>query len=199
MFAPPVAQATEHDSAWAALESAVRHVVPRERRRVDGERMLLELLCSEGGCYRDSLRFAVEHLLPAVEPGLQTMVATQEFAAWSDPGVLRTCVTHGGAVVLPVWQQEQVRYITVTGLRIVDDAEYIEAWDPGIKTGIEFSNITPLGDVIWCDDRWMNVLIRLERLNQMDAVDYAMARYTEGFEAYLLWYDKLEAKTFTDR
>lgn len=204
LYAGPVAQSNRWDDGWAALETAVRRAVPRDRRSLTGPRILRELTgdLGDAGTSADAMRMLAFDVLPGVESGLQAFVANGRFASWRDGGVLVTCVTHGGAAVLRAFLGGRVRYVVATGLASVDGVPFVEVWDPGAMGDERLVE----REVLPVVRPWANRLIKMERLNRAVAEDYCMvSRANRGpddpevGEAYLFWYEDPFAGTVRER
>lgn len=200
----PVAQSNRWDDGWAALETAVRRAVPRDRRSLMGPRVLRELTgdLGDGGTSVRMMRMLALDVLPGVEVGLQAFVADGRFASWRSGGVLATCVTHGGAAVLRVFLGGRARYVVATGLASVDGVPFVEVWDPEAA----FDERLVEREVLPATRLWANRLVKMERLNRSVAEDYCMvSRANQGpddpevGEAYLFWYEDPFAGTVSER
>ena len=203
-YAGPVAQSNRWDDGWAALETAVRRAVPRDRRSLTGPRILHELTgdLGDGGTSVRMMRMLALDVLPGVEIGLQAFVADGRFASWRSGGVLATCVTHGGAAVLHVFLGGQARYVVATGLVSVDGVPFVEVWDPEVT----FDERLVEREVLLAARPWANRLVKMERLNRSVAEDYCMVSRAnrepddpEVGEAYLFWYEDPFAGTVRER
>ena len=202
--AGPVVQSNRWDDGWAALETAVRRVVPRDCRSLMGPRVLRELTgdLGDGGTSARTMRMLALDVLPGVEAGLQAFVADGRFASWRSGGVLATCVTHGGAAVLRVFLGGRARYVVATGLASVDGVPFVEVWDPEAA----FDERLVEREVLPATRLWANRLVKMERLNRSIAEDYCMvSRANRGpddpevGEAYLFWYEDPFAGTVRER